>query len=349
MGKITEVSVDEKEKWNSIVRSFSNYDVFYLNEYVTAFMNEEEKNGLPILLYYENESERAINVVFKRDISNDEKLLGRIEKDTYFDLISPYGYGGFWGHIEDYRALNEEYNFYCLNNGYVCEFVRFELFEEYRKYYDGYTETRTHNVVRNLDISMDDIWMDFKQKVRKNVKRAISNNLEVIVDEQGCKIKDFLDIYYDTMERTNADKSFFFSKSFFEEINSMKGNFVYFHVLYKSKIIATELVIYGSESAYSFLGGTKSEYFNLRPNDFLKYEIIKWCYIKGLKRFVLGGGHGADDGIFKYKTCFAPHGISDFYIGHKIFDYKTYEKLVDIRKVQNPDCIKSVFFPKYRA
>ena len=75
---ITEINVCERERWNNIVKSISNYDVFYLNEYVIAFMSEEEKNGIPILLYYENNDERAITVVFKRDIAKDDKFKNKI-------------------------------------------------------------------------------------------------------------------------------------------------------------------------------------------------------------------------------------------------------------------------------
>ena len=70
---------------------------------------------------------------------------------------------------------------------------------------------------------------------------------------------------------------------------------------------------------------------------------------KGLKNFVLGGGYGADDGIFQYKTCLAPKGIVDFYIGRKVFDNENYKKLVDIRAEENPGCLESGYFPKYRA
>ena len=62
MAKMTEYAVTDAEQWNQIVRSFENYDVFYLSEYVTAFMHEEKKNGTPILLLYEHDSDRAINV-----------------------------------------------------------------------------------------------------------------------------------------------------------------------------------------------------------------------------------------------------------------------------------------------
>lgn len=212
---IDEIQVSEKERWNNIVKSIKCYDVFYLNEYVDAFMREDESNGVPVLLYYVNGGDRAINVVFKRDVSKDRYFVGELETDTYFDLITPYGYGGFLGEISDYDTLNNMYIQYCIDNRYVCEFVRFELFSDYYQHYTGETESRTHNVVRNLESSMDEIWMDFKQKVRKNVKRAHTFGLEIIIDESGTHMNDFLRIYYGTMDRSDADAQFYFKKTFF--------------------------------------------------------------------------------------------------------------------------------------
>lgn len=348
MNTITEIQISEG-KWDNIVKSFNDYDVYYLSYYTKAFMEENIKNGVPVLLYYENGVDRAINVVFKRDVSKDDKFKGKIEEGKFFDLITPYGYGGFWGDISDFGALNEAYNNYCIANGYICEFVRFELQSAYQKYYDGETETRTHNVVRNLELPLDEMWMEFKQKVRKNVKRANKNNLEIIIENTDEHLKEFLDIYYSTMDRSNAEDEYYFSDAFFHTISQMKDNIMYFHVVFEGKIISTELVIYGAENCYSYLGGTNREYFELRPNDFLKYEIIKWAKEKGLKNFVLGGGYGADDGIFQYKTCLAPNGIVDFYIGRKIFDEEKYAKLVELRTRDNPSCKESKYFPQYRA
>lgn len=349
MGRIIQIEINDMEKWNNCVRSFSHYDVFYLPEYVRAFMNEDKKNGIPLLLLYESEEDRAINVVFKRDVALDEKFRGKIPEDKYYDLISPYGYGGFMGEITDYDELNRTYNAFCNERNYVCEFVRFEIFSEYHAHYDGDVESRTHNVVRNLEMSLDDIWMDFKQKVRKNVKRANQNNLEIIIENTDDHLQEFLDIYYSTMDRSNAEKEFYFSKEFYDTLNRMRDNIMYFHAVSEGKIISTELVIYGSENCYSYLGGTNRDYFDLRPNDFLKYEIIKWAKGKGLKNFVLGGGYGADDGIFQYKTCLAPHGIVDFYIGRKIFDTAAYQELIDIRSKDSMEVLNTKFFPAYRG
>lgn len=343
---ITEVSVEDKRKWNDLVYSFTDFEVFYLNEYALAFMNENVKNGRPVLLYYENGEDRAVNVIFKRDIYNDDRFKGKIKENEFFDITTPYGYGGFWGNITDYKALNKYYNNYCISSGYICEFVRFDLFGEYRFHYDGETETRTHNVIRSLEPSLDSIWMDFKQKVRKNVKRANQNDLQILVENTDEHLNSFIEIYNSTMKRSEAKEEYYFSRGFYETLNRMENHVAYFYVLYKGEIISSELVICGAHNCYSYLGGTKAEYFELRPNDFLKYEIIKWAHKKGLKNFVLGGGYGADDGIFQYKASLAPKGIVDFYIGRKIFDKEAYDKLVGIRSGEE---LNEKFFPLYRC
>jgi hypothetical protein len=45
----------------------------------------------------------------------------------------------------------------------------------------------------------------------------------------------------------------------------------------------------------------------------------------------------------------SPNGIVDFYIGKKVFDEEKYSELVKLRIEENPDCIESEYFPKYRA
>lgn len=342
---IKEYSIENCDEWDNIVRSFPDYDVFYLAEYSKAFMQENPSNGIPFLLLYEEGNDRAINVVFRRDIAQDEKMKGRIEEGKYFDLITPYGYGGFWGNIKDWYCLNQAYLTYCRDNHYVCEFVRFNLFSDYVNHYCGEVETRTHNVIRTLELPLDDMWMDFKQKVRKNVNRANSYGLKIIVDANNDHLDDFLQIYYSTMERTNAEKGFFFSENFFNDLSSLNNNTIFFYVLFEDKVVSTELILYGPQNCYSYLGGTYSDYMYLRPNEFLKYEVIKWAKEKGLRNYVLGGGYGSDDGIFQYKYAFAPNGVRDFYIGRNIFDISVYNMLVSLRG----DNVKEGFFPLYRS
>lgn len=345
-GSITEIHLSEANQWDQIVRAFPDYDVFYLNGYSKAFYNENKANGEPLLLLYQKGTERAISIVFVRDISLDPHLFGKLESRKYYDLSTPYGYGGFVGEVSDWETLEDTYIDFCKEKKFVSEFVRFQLFSDYHRHYKGNTVIKSHNVVRALNLSMDEMWMDFKQKVRKNVKRAEKNNLNLVIDENGKHMKDFLRIYYSTMERSNAEKAFFFSESFFHTLMAMDANASFFHVKSGLQIVSSELVIYGAKNAYSFLGGTDEGFFGLRPNDYLKFGIINWCREKGLGNFVLGGGYGCDDGIFEYKRAFAPNGIVNFHIGKRMFDKYVYEELVKLRGMgtEAPD-----YFPAYRA
>ena len=347
MDNLNIITVEDSEHWDDIVRSFKNYDVNYLNGYSKAF--KLHGDGEPFLFYYDDGSTRAINVVMKRDIAESAFFKDNLLTNTWFDLSTLYGYGGFWVDGENYEAVNKAYDNYCREQGFVSEFVRFHLFSDYQPHYSGTSETHTHNVVRSLDLSLDEILSDFEHKVRKNLRRAAASGLNIEIDTTGARLDDFLNIYYGTMDRTSSTESFFFSREFFETLNKMKGNYVYLHVLSEEQVISTEFVLYGSENCYSFLGGTNRDFFHMRPNDFLKYEIIKWAKEMDFKRFILGGGYGDDDGIFKYKKSFAPNGVCDFYIGKKIFDEEKYDKLNKLRKQDSTFNEQTLFFPKYRG
>jgi len=338
---------NEEQKWDEIVRSFKIYDVNYLSGYAKAF--ELIGEGEPLLFYFDDGRTKAVNVVFKRDIALAEPFKEKLPLETWFDLSTPYGYGGFWIEGENYKTVNDTYEAYCKDNGFVSEFVRFNLFSGYQPYFTGLSETHMHNVVRNLDISLEDMLMDFENNVRRSIKKANKAGLRAEIDLMGKRLDDFLEIYYGTMERTGAKKSFFFPKVFFQKINEMEGNYFYIHVFYKEKVISTSLYLHETETCYAFLGGTNKDYFDLQPNYYLDYEAFKWAKNKGLKRIVLGGGYGNNDGIYRYKKSFAPNGLCDFYIGKKIYDEEKYRKLVEIRTQEDSFDKNTLFFPAYRG
>lgn len=341
---MTVYTIEQAEAWDALVRGFSNYDVYYLSGYVKAFRLHGD--GEPLLFYGEADGVRAINVVMKRDIAADPHFAGSLPADTYFDFATPYGYGGWLLEGDgDPALIFADYERWCGKHGIVSEFVRFSLFSSSRERYYGEVIPRTNNVVRALDRPMDEMLMDFEHKVRKNLKKAEASGLEIRIDTAGDDLTDFLRIYRATMDRNHAENEYYFSEEFYRQINTMNGHFAYFHVLYQGMVISTELVLMGTDTMYSYLGGTDEEYFAHRPNDFLKYHIIRWGFEHGYRQFVLGGGYGADDGIFRYKKSFAPEGIVRFYTGQAVFDSTAYDALCALRT----DLPDSGFFPRYRA
>lgn len=287
------------------------------------------------------------------------KIKWEIEGQIYYDIVTPYGYGGpYCENVTDIKLLmaayKEAFTKHCQEHNIICEFHRFHLFDnvDFRENYFGETIELSANVVVNTTGDYEnDIWNRYDRKVRKNVRKAENNGLEIIIENNTNHINDFLNIYDLTMDRNNADSYYYFGKEYFLNIERLlPGNFMYFHVQKDGKVISTELVLCSEKYAYSFLGGTIADYYEYRPNDYLKNEILKWCNRTGREKFILGGGYHKDDGIYKYKRCFTPDQDVYFYIGHYIFNQSVYNKAIEarVKTDSNFDC-NTKYFPAYRG
>lgn len=293
-----------------------------------------------------------------RDVATEAFWNGSVSET--FDITSAYGYGGpfFWGAEDKYtvaRSLWPEFRRWATDNRIVCEFVRFSLFAETILPYEGDKWKIADHVVRCLDPEEPVLWMDFEHKVRKNVKKALRAGVRIEVDEQGDCLSEFLGIYQHTMERRRALDFYCFPREYFVNLRrNLPGNFVYFHAILDSVIISTELVLISEQSVYSFLGGTSEDAFAMRPNDLLKFEIMKWAKARGKRHFVLGGGYEAADGIYRYKLSFAPKGTKSYFLGGQVFSTERYSELIRARDRFERECGRvwqpsPGFFPGYRS
>jgi len=322
-------------------------DTFFQPEYGKLY--EKLEGGICETFEYKCGTGVVHNMYIKRPVP------WLVHGEQYYDVLTPYGYGGpvvvegiasqelLFGYYAAWSA-------YCHKNGIAAEFIRFHLFDntDLRDAFPGEIVHISDNVVRRLDDTMDVMWMEFEHKVRKNVKKAQSNGLTVTADVTGTELDAFLNIYYSTMERNNAKDCYYFDRAYFQSIiDTLPGRFMFFHVWHKDTIVSTELVLCSGRYVYSFLGGTLDEYYPMRPNDLLKYEIIKWSRETGHEAFILGGGYCGNDGIYRYKKAFAPGADVPFYIGRIIHNQYIYDALVEKRRLDGP--MNEGFFPQYRG
>jgi hypothetical protein len=312
------------------------------------------------LRLYEDDRSRALCVAWTgaagsvlypflvRDLTVEPFCPPEIERAT--DLTSPYGYGGpfFWGSDPEATAAEfwPRFAAWARSEAVVSEFVRLALFPDELLAYPGERAQRLVNVVRDLDREPDELWMDYEHKVRKNVKKARRSEVSIELDETGARLDDFLRLYRHTMDRREADERYDFPPEYFERIHrELSGQFVYAHALSGERVVSSELVLVSAETIYSFLGGTDSDAFELRPNDLLKHEIVLWAKEAGKRRFVLGGGYREDDGIFRYKRSFAPDGLTPFFVGQRVLEPELYRELTEHRG----GAARGDYFPAYRA
>ncbi|MEK7993705.1 MAG: GNAT family N-acetyltransferase, partial [Planctomycetota bacterium] len=176
-----------------------------------------------------------------------------------------------WGEGDRIAAIAwfwKQLHAWARKQNVVSELIRFALFHEVRSVYPGCCETPLDNVVRNLDCDEGALWRDYEYKVRKNVKRAVQEQVTIETDGTGVRLEEFFDIYSETMTRRGAEERYYLPRSFFERLHAgLRGQYQYFHAVHAGNVVSTELVLVSEENLYSFLGGTRSQSYHLRPND----------------------------------------------------------------------------------
>ena len=348
---IESITTQDCEKWDDIVRSMNNYDVYYLSGYVKAF--EINGDGRALLVYMHNDHVRAIHVLMVRDVAKALQFQGILEENKYFDAATPYGYGGILVDGDDIDDLLKEYQDWCIKSNIICEFVRFhpvlQNVEKVQKYYDVVPLGDT--VCLNTT-SKEVVWKNIISKNRNMIRKAIKNGIQVYWGRAPWMIDTFMEIYNKTMDKDAADKYYYFGKEFYESILlDLKQEAMWFYALLDGKVIAMSIFLFADGKMHYHLSGSIKEYQNLAPTNLLLYEAAVWASTHGYSTLHLGGGVGASrDSLYAFKKAFNREEDKHFAIGKKIYISEKYEELLALRqKVDFGFSGQSSFFPKYRS
>ncbi len=351
------ITLKEHKKWDEIVSLFSKADVYYQRGYVQAF--KVHGDGEPLLFYFYDDStnNKAINVVMKRDISKDIRFAGIIEPNTYFDFVTPYGYGGLICECIEcngdfLKTVNVTYVDYCYENNIVSEFVRFHPNIE-----NGPKAEMVYDIVKlgeTVCIDLKDketIWSNIISKNRNVIRKAQKSSVKIEHGMSKRLMQHFIELYNLTMERDNATEYYYFKNEFYDSIlNDLKNNATIFYATWQNQIIAASIILFSGDRMHYHLSASNAEFRRLAPTNLLLYEAAIWGFEKGFKTFHLGGGLGSkEDNLYKFKKAFNRNENTQFWIGKKIFNLDIYKELVEIRKQENDFDENTRFFPKYRG
>ena len=340
------LTIEQSTNWDEIVRTFKDYDVYYLSGYVKAF--QIHGDGEPLLFYYEDSNCRGINVVMKRDIASDVHFKGILEPNKYFDFATPYGYGGWLIEGEHTQELFNEYEKWCFEHNIVSEFVRYHPVLKNHIYSEKAYEVIPLGETVAIDTTDKElIWANFNPKNRNVIRKAINSDIEIKHGYSEELFDTFMSIYNGTMDKDNADSYYYFKKEFYDSVrNDLKDNATVFYAELNGKIVAASIMIFANGRLNYHLSGSLKEYQNLAPSNLMLWKAAEWGNENGCSTFHLGGGVGsAEDNLFKFKRAFYRGDLFRFHIGKKVFNLELYSSFVGIRnEISNPG-----FFPKYRG
>ncbi len=316
-------------EWDAIVKSFENHDIYLLSGYVKA--SEVSTGDEGILIYYENEEKRALNVVMKRVVD-----------ETSFDFITPYGYGGPLLDAMTQDEFRMLYNEFCLKNNIISEYIRFNpILQNFMK--DSIEQGKTIYIDTE---SEEIVWNNIISKNKNVIRKAIKNDVKVYSSDDFKLIDKFMEIYKETMDRDGASEQYYFAKEYYRVLmKELKGNILIYYAEKNNEIIAMSMFFHCNKKADYHLSCSKKEYMTYAPSNLIIYTAASDFSKKGITKLHLGGGlAGKEDSLFKFKKSFNKNGELTYYIGKNIYNKEEYMRLC-----KEKENIKEDFFPAYRG
>ncbi len=322
-------------------------DVYYSRAYAEANLASDE--GLYELEYREGE-QWFWHLAIKRPIPH---LLERLSPQERFDLETPYGYGGPITNSSDpdfvARAL-EKHSQKARKEGGVGEFIRFHPFNDFPEAFPDSLEllAQERNTVSiPLDRPTNEIFANFRSSLRRNIRKAIRNEVGFEEVTHDLDLEDFIGLYQGMVQRKGLEASYLFSKEYFERILDLEETRVF-----ATKVegnIANYILVFDSPPLLHYhLGATREAYYSLNVNPYCFYRILEF-FEGSMEEFFLGGGASMaeDDPLFRFKSKFSDR-ILPFYIGGMVHDRTSYDALCKAWEELNPDRKELKRILKYR-
>ncbi|KPJ93756.1 MAG: hypothetical protein AMJ53_06650 [Gammaproteobacteria bacterium SG8_11] len=341
----TKLHYSDQNTWKALASRAQVDDVYFSPEYLK--INESILGGESECFIYEDDNLIAYYAYIKRPI----------EGTNLFDIVSPYGFGGFIINNKDSAVrFDNAFRTHCVESGIVSEFIRFHPFFNNHVYPELKSlEVQLHQAVVQVDYTQPnfDLNHTVNKEVRKKIRKAQNNQLQVVEDSHHQYYKDFIQLYHQTMDSKQAAQFYFFDERFFSDLQTyLENSALLLAAIYNEQLIGGLLILFGDNYAYNFLSCSDPRYLALGTNDLLQYCALDWAYKNGKKKYLLGGGLKGEDSLFKYKARFSS-GRSDFYIGRRIHLLEAYDDLCRQRIQQqntNPtEFYTRSWFPLYRS
>ncbi|WP_369361475.1 peptidoglycan bridge formation glycyltransferase FemA/FemB family protein [Priestia megaterium] len=280
----------------------------------------------------------------------------KINTEIYYDIVTPYGYGGpviikCEENKEDELLIEyaKAFSHYCEENNIVSEFIRFHPIlqnaEDFTAVYD--VECIRKTLGTNLKDFEDPFQIEFSKSCRKNIRKALNKGVSFKIVEKPSNVKEFKEIYYSTMDRNNATDYYYFDGEYFDKALALfTDNIITVSAIYDGKTIAQGFYFVFNKTIHIHLSGTLSEYLYLSPAYILRYAVTLWGKEKGYELIHHGGGrtNSEDDNLYKFKKSFSKNTNFNFCIGKKIWNKEVFRTLCKNVGVDED----SEVFPAYR-
>jgi predicted N-acyltransferase len=341
----------EQAEWLEILRRTRKYDFHHLPQYHRV----AERRG---------EGEARLFVYQEADCTIAVPLLLRPIEDAeegWFDATSVYGYGGpVTSHdavppevIANFRgALAEALSALRV----VSLFSRLHPLIEQQSLIAGLGECPPAGATISIDLRLPEAEQiaRYNKSCRTSLRKLGEMGFVGVHDREKRYLREFAEVYRETMRRAHAHESYFFGEDYFRLLTEELGEASHLFVALKDgEVAAATLCTLCDGIVQDHLGGTRDAFLKFSPDRLVVHTERKWAREMGARDFHLGGGVGAqEDSVFRYKSGFSPrrHVFSTW---RWIIQPGLYAELTEARarwnRAHGTRPISDRYFPAYRC
>lgn len=280
----------------------------------------------------------------------------QMEGPTYYDIITPYGFSGpiiLACEPERKQQLvehfDEEFQKYCAEHRIVTEYVRFNPWLKNRQDFEQLYEFRDNGSTLYIDLTVDDFFMDqFASVTRRQVRKALKNNVEIEIDYTGEHVAEFHRLYMMTAEKNDIDPYYLFSEeSLRSSFDRFQGKQFLISAKHEGRYISSALMLHHGDYVHYHLAANDPALYSFAGNSLIIYEACKWAVAHGKKELHLGGA-GNDENLYRFKRNFTRTEPLPLLMGKRIHNQPAYDQLVEVKR-QKEGIRFPGYFPLYRG
>ncbi len=276
------------EKWDDLVLSTPEYSFFHSSAWAKVLHNSYKYQPLYFSLIENNKllalvpmmevnsrltGIRGVSLPFSdycSPILCDKNLFGDV-----FRSIVEYGKETKWKTLE-----------FRDGNYFDAQIIA-------SSYYYGHT--------LELCDDIEYIFSKLKSNTKRNIKKAIREGVKVKFSNSLDATKEYYILHSKTRKKHGLPpQPFHFFNRIYDDMIAMNHGFIV-SAYYNEKCIAGAIYLqFGSKVIYKF-GASDTEYQQLRANNLVMWQAIKWYAEKGYKNFCFGKTEPENDGLRRFK------------------------------------------------
>jgi len=305
----------DAQKWEVFVQNHPNGNIFQSNHFYRIYRETEGYD--PLALFVLDENDEIVGLQVSVIIRLFNNLLDRVSSRSII-------FGGPLI-LDDDKSILE-----FLLTEYNSRIQGKVILSQYRNMWDTSTMKQVFsdhdfNLEDHLDILIDlsqgeeKVWEGMKRARRKNIRKAYGSNvitrqIDLNEDANLQKVYDLIKVVYKRIKLPLHPFSFFKNS-----VSTLGDRMICLGLFHENEMIAARIVLGYKKLLYDWYAGADNDKLNLRPNDVLPWEVMRFGAANSYEKFDFGGAGKPN----------VPYGVRDHKMkfGGELVNYGRYEKI----------------------